>query len=150
MKFNNIPETNENPFAIITGIITVYILLIGFCGYFYFLHKINLAYFISISAGITIAYFPRLLLITKLIKQDDIKIVEDFIMINGIGVNFADIEHYGIKEFPPEIIFFMNNKMIVYKEADFCLRTGNEEFNFKVSGNDKIKLIKTKLSRHKN
>ena len=63
-------------------------------------------------------------------------------MINGVGVNFSDIVDYKVREAKPQIVFFINNKMIVFQEAEFYLRLRQEQISFEIIGTEKISLMK--------
>ena len=78
-------------------------------------------------------------------NKDKIKIIDNFLLINGIGIAFADIVDFKVSEHKPKVVFFFNNRMIVFKEAIFHIRTNVEEFHFNVIGTEKIQLLKQYL-----
>lgn len=139
------PNTEERPVMIILGIFTLYFLITGFIFYLYFLHRIHIIPALITTAVFTIIYLPQFWIIKKLKTKDKIKIIDDYIMINDIGVNFEDIVDFRVNEFKPKLVFFFNNKMIIFKEAIFHLRTRKEEFHFNVIGSEKITLLKQYL-----
>ena len=94
------------------------------------------------SIILILIYFPRFLIIKKLKTKDEIKIIDDFILVNGVGINFDDIIDFRVQEKKPQVIFFINNKMIVFKECTFRLKLKTEELSFNVIGSEKIKLLK--------
>ena len=97
-------------------------------------------------------YIPRFLIIKKIQKKDEIKIIDDFILINGVGINFEDIIDFQTHKNKPRVVFFINNKMIVYQEFVFRLQLKSEELTFTVIGSEKFKLLKEflelKLQKH--
>ena len=94
------------------------------------------------SIILILIYFPRFLIIKKLKTKDEINIIDDFILVNGVGINFDDIIDFRVQEKKPQVIFFINNKMIVFKECTFRLKLKTEELSFNVIGSEKIKLLK--------
>lgn len=138
-------NTEERPQMIILGVLTLYFLICGFILYLNLLHRIVLSTTL-ISCGIfTILYLPQFLILKKLKNKDKIKIIDNFLLINGIGIAFADIVDFKVSEHKPKVIFFFNNRMIVFKEAIFHIRTNVEEFHFNVIGTEKIQLLKQYL-----
>lgn len=138
-------NTEERPQMIILGVLTLYFLICGFILYLYLLHRIVLSTTL-ISCGIfTILYLPQFLILKKLKNIDKIKIIDNFLLINGIGIAFADIVDFKVTEHKPKVVFFFNNRMIVFKEAIFHIRTNVEEFHFNVIGTEKIQLLKQYL-----
>ncbi len=140
-------QTEERPTIIICAVLCVYALLTSFAAYFYLLHRISLSAFIFLFIVITLVYLPRFAIIYKLKKPDEVKIIENYIMINGCGIDINDIVHFGINKAKPKVIFFMNNRMVVFNEAKFCIRTGCEEIEFCVFGEEKINLLKNYLTQ---
>ena len=141
------PNQDERIFMIVMGIITLYAIISGFVGYLYFLHKISFHLAFIIIVVFSLIYIPRFWILYEIKKADKLKVVEDFFMINGVGVNFSDIKNFGIREYKPKVIFFLNNKMIVYQKADFCLETEKENIEFTLIGSEKIRLMKEFLRR---
>lgn len=133
---------DERPSMIILGILCLYFLIAGFILYLYFLHRITILTSIILILTVSVIYIPRFLIINKLNKKDKVEVIDDYIMINGIGVNFSDIVDYKVREAKPQIVFFINNKMIVFQEAEFYLRLRQEQISFKVIGAEKISLMK--------
>lgn len=138
---------DENPNMIIMGIFCLYLLIAGFIAYLYFLHRITLLPSIISIIIFSIIYIPRFLIIKKLKNKDKIEIIDDYIMINGIGINFDDITDFKVQEFKPQVVFFLNNKMIVFNEAKFHLKLTKEQISFTVIGSEKINLLKEFLSK---
>lgn len=138
---------DENPNMIIMGILCLYLLIAGFIAYLYFLHRITLLPSIVSIIIFSIIYIPRFLIIKKLNNKDKIEIIDDYIMINGIGINFEDIKDFKVQEFKPQVVFFLNNKMIVFNEAKFHLKLTKEQISFTVIGAEKINLLKEFLSK---
>ncbi len=135
-------EIDERPVMIVLGILVFYILIVGFLGYFYFLHRINLSWTVGLAFVFSLIYLPRFLILKDLLKKDVIQILDDCILINGVGVYFLDILGFRVEECKPQVVFFMNNKMIVYKKAKFYLRLQSEEVSFIAIGGEKISLLK--------
>lgn len=133
---------DERPSMIIIGIIALFVIIDGFIWYLFFLHRISLLATVISSIVLILIYIPRFLIIKKLQKKDEIKIIDDFILINGVGINFEDIIDFRVHEKKPQVIFFINNKMIVFKECTFRLKLKTEELSFNVIGSEKIKLLK--------
>lgn len=140
------PNTDETPSMIITGIIVMYILIVGFIFYLYFLHRITIMPALITAFIFTIIYLPRFLIIQKLAQKDDIKIIDNYIMINGTGIEFSDIKDFSVKQAKPSVIFFINNKMIVFNQAKFQLHMKNETISFNAIGSEKIKLLQEFLN----
>ena len=138
---------DENPNMIIMGIICLYLLIAGFIAYLYFLHRITLLATIISIIIFSIIYIPRFLIIKKLNNKDKIEIIDDYIMINGIGINFEDIKDFKVQELKPQVVFFLNSKMIVFNEAKFHLKLTNEQISFMVIGSKKIELLKEFLAK---
>ncbi len=127
---------------IIVGVISLFAIIGGFIWYLFFLHRISLLVTIMSSIILILIYFPRFLIIKKLKTKDEIKIIDDFILVNGVGINFDDIIDFRVQEKKPQVIFFINNKMIVFEECTFRLKLKTEELSFNVIGSEKIKLLK--------
>ncbi len=133
---------DECPSMIIIGIIALFAIIDGFILYLFFLHRISLLSTIISSIVLILIYIPRFLIIKKLKTKDEIKIIDDFILINGVGINFDDIIDFRLHEKKPQVVFFINNKMIVFQECTFRLKLETEELTFTVIGSEKIKLLK--------
>lgn len=133
---------DERPSMIIVGVISLFAIIGGFIWYLFFLQRISLLVTIMSSIILILIYFPRFLIIKKLKTKDEIKIIDDFILVNGVGINFDDIIDFRVQEKKPQVIFFINNKMIVFEECTFRLKLKTEELSFNVIGSEKIKLLK--------
>ncbi len=138
-------NTEERPQMIILGVLTLYFLICGFIFYLYLLHRIVLSTTLISCVFFTILYLPQFLILKKLKNKDKIKIIDNFLLINGIGIAFADIVDFKVSEHKPKVVFSFNNRMIIFKEAIFHLRTNVEEFHFNVIGTEKIQLLKQYL-----
>ena len=138
-------NTEERPSMIIFGVLALYLLICGFIFYLYLLHRINIFVTFVVCVIFTIIYLPQFLVLKKLKTKDKIKIIDDFLLINGEGIALSDIVDFRVEEFKPKVIFFFNNRMIIFKEAIFHLRTKFEEFHFNVIGTEKIELLKEYL-----
>lgn len=137
------PSTDERPVMIVMGILTLYILIAGFISYFYFMHKISLLTCIIIISVFTIIYTPRFLIIKKLKDKDEIKILDNSILINNKEIPFNLIKNYKTEEKKPAVIFVFSNNLIVYNEATFhLLLADNSQITFKAIGSEKINLLK--------
>lgn len=143
---------DERISMIIIGIIALYSIIEGFILYLFFLHRISFLAMIISSVIFILIYIPRFLIIKKIQKKDEIKIIDDFILINGVGISFDDIIDFQTHKNKPQVVFFINNKMIVYQEFVFRLQLKNEELTFTVIGSEKFKLLKEflelKLQKH--
>lgn len=140
------PNTDEKPAMIILGILAVYILICGFIFYLYFIHRISIMTALVSAFIYTLVYIPRFLIIKKLNCKDKIEILEDCMMINGVGIYFYDIKNFKVDEKKTQVIFFINNKMIIFQEAIFHLKLQTEEITFKAIGSEKIHLLKNFLN----
>lgn len=127
MKEKFKPVTDESPMMIVSGILVFYVLIAGFIFYLYLLHRITLLPCIITVLIFTGIYFPRFLIINKLKNKDDIKILDDSILINGCRIPFAEIKDFRTEDKKPQVVFFMNNKMVVFRAKQilpsFSLRT---------------------------
>ncbi len=138
---------DETPSMIIMGVVILYVLVAGFIWYLMFLHRISMLCAVISTIVFTLIYLPRFLIIKKIVKKDDVKIIENFIMINGLGIDFADIQAFRVEESKPQIVFFINNKMIAFYHAKFYLKLRTEEVSFNIIGSEKIRLLKEFLSQ---
>ena len=86
------------------------------------------------------------MLINKLKNKDKIQVLEDYIMVNGKSVYFTDIIEFRVEDRKPVVVFFFNNKMIIFQEAVFHLRTTCGEIHFNVIGSEKTELLKEYLT----
>ena len=120
---------DETPSMIIMGVVILYVLVAGFIWYLMFLHRISMLCAVISTIVFTLIYLPRFLIIKKIVKKDDVKIIENFIMINGLGIDF------------------INNKMIAFYHAKFYLKLRTEEVSFNIIGSEKIRLLKEFLSQ---
>ena len=114
MKDKFKPVTDENPMMIVLGIIAFYGLIAGFIFYLYFIHRITLIPAILSILIFTIIYLPRFWIIKKLQTKDNIKILEDSIIINGYSIPFSQIKDFRTEDKKPQVVFFLNNKMVVH------------------------------------
>lgn len=136
------PENEERPIMIFCGIMALYLLILGFIVYLFLLNRLTLSTATISGIIFTIIYIPRFLILNKLTRKDNVKIVDEYLMINTEGIHLPEIEDYRVKEAKPQIIFFINNKMVVYQEAEFYLKTQNGQISFKIVGSEKINLLK--------
>jgi len=137
------PKANldERPIMIITGIFALYFLIEIFIIYLFLLHRINL-----ITTGIstfifTLIYLPRFFIIKRLQKNDNVQIIDDYLMINNTGIPISEIENFKVETRKPKVIFFISNKMIIFQQAIFYLKLPAETISFTVTGSEKIELL---------
>ena len=130
------------PMMIVLGIIAFYGLIAGFIFYLYFIHRITLIPAILSILIFTIIYLPRFWIIKKLQTKDNIKILEDSIIINGYSIPFSQIKDFRTEDKKPQVVFFLNNKMVVFAECKFYLRLENGQTEFTAIGTEKIRLLK--------
>lgn len=149
MKEKFKPSIDEQPGMIISGILGLYLLVEFFIVYLYSLHRINLTVTLVSSFVFTLIYLPRFLILNKLKNKDKIQIVDEFLMINDIGIALADIEDFRTEIEKPQVVFFINNKMIVFQQAKFFLKLKNGTTSFTVVGGEKIKLLEEFLKSNK-
>lgn len=141
MKENFRPNIEERPVMIILGIVIFYFLIEFFAVYLLFLHRINLLVFVLVTMIFTLIYLPRFLIIKKLKKQDEIKIIGEYLMINGIGIPLAEILDFNVEKKKPVVVFFMSNKMVVFNCAIFYIKLRKETLSFRVIGSEKTQLL---------
>ena len=146
MKEKFKPVTDESPMMIVSGILVFYVLIAGFIFYLYLLHRITLLPCIITILIFTGIYFPRFLIIHKLKNKDEIKILDDSILINGCRIPFAEIKDFRTEDKKPQVVFFMNNKMVVFSQSKFYLRLAYGQIEFNAIGTEKIKLLKEFLN----
>lgn len=137
----------ESPSMIILGIVLLYVLVAGFILYLMVLHRITVLCSIICIIFFTLIYLPRFLIIKKLVKKDEIKIIENYIMINGLGIDLSEIQTFQVKEYKPQVVFFINNKVITFYYAKFYLKLPTEDIFFSVVGSEKIRLLKEFLGQ---
>ena len=142
MKDKFKPVTDENPMMIVLGIIAFYGLIAGFIFYLYFIHRITLIPAILSILIFTIIYLPRFWIIKKLQTKDNIKILEDSIIINGYSIPFSQIKDFRTEDKKPQVVFFLHNKVVVFAECKFYLRLENGQTEFTAIGTEKIRLLK--------
>lgn len=142
MKDKFKPVTDESPIMIILGIIVFYGLITAFIFYLYFIHRISLTPAILSLVGFTLIYLPRFLIIKKLQTKDEIKILDDSILINNHAIPFSRIKDFRTEDKKPQVVFFLNNKMVVFAECKFYLRLENGQAEFIAIGTEKIRLLK--------
>lgn len=150
MKTDFKPSTDETQFMIILGIIIFYLIVTGFVLYLYLLSRITIVSTIISIIVFTVIYLPRLNIIKKINNKDQIKILDDSILINTHTIKFSDIEDFRTSDKKPQVVFFINNKMIVFNETTFHLKLRYGEMSFSAIGSEKIKLLKEFLSNLKN
>ena len=143
MKNCNYKNTDESPMMIVLGIVGFQLLVIVFILYLYFLHRISLPASLIGVVLFSLIYLPRFMILKKLKYKDVIKILDNSIQINDINVKFSEIEDYRVEEKKPQVIFFMNSKMVLFQEAVFHLKLINGEITFNAIGSEKIKLLKS-------
>ena len=134
---------------IISGILGLYLLVEFFIVYLYCLHRISFTSTLVSTLIFTLIYLPRFLILNKLKNKDKIQIIDDFLMINDVGIALADIEDFRTEIDKPQVVFFINNKMIVFQQARFFLKLPNGTTSFTVVGGEKIKLLKDFLDSNK-
>jgi len=148
MKESLKPETDERPQMIVCGILLLYVLIAGFIMYLFILHR--LTFLTAFIAGVifTAIYIPRFIIIKKLLQKDEIKITDDSIIINNRIIPFSAITDFRLTKSKPQVIFFINNKMIVFQQAQFHLLlsssndfAANEQISFTAIGSEKINLL---------
>lgn len=136
------PNTQEKPSLIILGILTLYFLIAGFIMYFYIMNRISLNVALLIIGIFSLLYTPRFMIICKLLKKDDIKLSDNNIMINSKQYLLSEIKNYRVDIKKPKIVFFMNNNLILFQEAEFHIQfNDNTQENFVVFGSEKIDLL---------
>lgn len=140
------PQKDERPIMIITGILTLYVILVAFCVYLFCLSRISFETNIILIFVITIFHLPRFLIIKKLLQIERIKINQNNLEVGNKDIPFEVIEKFSVKEYKPNIIFFLNNRMIIFKYAKFILKTAGGEIEFCVQGSEKITLLKEFLT----
>ena len=74
------------------------------------------------------------------------KINQNNLEVGNKDIPFEVIEKFSIKEHKPNIIFFLNNRMVIFKYAKFILKTADGEIEFCVQGSEKIALLKEFLT----
>lgn len=146
MKEQFKPITAEQPTMIVLSIIALYVIVTGFIVYLYILHRITLTPTIISIIVFTIIYLPRFLIIKKLQTKDNIKILDNSIVINDNQIPFSSIKDFKTEDKKPQVLFFLNNKMIIFHESIFHLRLTNGQVSFNVIGSEKIKLLKEFLN----
>lgn len=142
MKNDNYKNTDENPIMIVIGILGFYFLVVLFIFYLFFLHRISITVMALSTVIFSVIYLPRFMILGKLKNKDIIHISDNSIMINNINVMFSEIEAYRVEEKKPQVIFFMNSKMVIFQEAVFHLKLVNGEISFNAIGSEKISLLK--------
>jgi len=143
MKNNNYKNTDENPVMIVLGILCFYLLVVVFIFYLFFLHRISTPAAILSFIIFSIIYLPRFMILKKLKCKDIIKISDTSIKINNIEVEFSEIKGYRIEERKPQVVFFLNSKMIIFQEAIFHLKLTEGTISFNAIGSEKISLLKS-------
>ena len=140
------PKTEERPIMIVSGIIAFYILIAGFIIYLYILNRLTIISAAVVLLIVTIIYIPRFLIINKLKNKDEIKVLDNCLVINGNTITFSSITDFRLEDKKPQVVFFINNKMVVFKEAVFHLKLTNGQTSFCAIGTEKIKLLEEFLT----
>lgn len=143
MKNNNYKNIEENQSMIVLGILSFYLLVVFFIIYLCFLHRITQNAAIISTIIFSLIYTPRFLILKKLKCKDNIKILDESIIINNHNINFSEIEAYRVEEKKPQVVFFMSSKMIIYQEATFHLKLSGGQISFTAIGSEKISLLKS-------
>lgn len=151
MENNKYKNADENPIMIVLGILCLYFLVVVFIIYLSLLHRISTPAAVASTIIFSVIYIPRFWILKKLKSKDIIKISENSIQINNIEVGFSEIEAYWVEEKKPQVIFFLNSKMVIFQEAIFHLKLTNGGISFNAIGSEKISLLKSfldELIRH--
>lgn len=143
------PQKDERPVMIITGIWTLYIILICFLAYLCFLHRISVAAAIIGCIVVTLLHIPRFLMLKKLKLSPQVKVNDDNMTINSEVINFWEIKNFASREYKPHIIFFLNNRMVIFQQTDFIINTASGDFSFTIIGSEKANLLKDLLTKIK-
>lgn len=138
-------NTAESEGMIIAGIFALYFLVEGFVLYLFFLRRIPCLWTLVLCFVITLIYIPRFIILKKIFNKDIIKIEDDGILINSSKILFSEIKDFRVEEAKPKVIFFINNKMILFNEAKFRLRLNSSEVDFVAIGSEKIRLLQNFL-----
>ena len=142
MNKNNISiEDSQN--YVVFSIIILYLLLEGFILYFFCLHKIGFVLCAFLSIVLFLFYIPRFLIIKRIAGKVDIKIIENFLVVDGIGYSFEDLIDYKIEAKKPVLIFFLNGKMVVFNEYIFHVRFRSTSLSFNIFTKQKADLLIT-------
>ena len=149
MKDKLKPNIDERPLMIVLGVIVLYLLIDFFIVYLFCLYRISLITMLISTVIFTLIYLPRFLIIYKLKTKDKIQIIDDFIMINDVGIAFSDISDVRVEAEKPQVVFFINNKMIIFQQAKFYVKLKNDTISFTVIGGEKIKLLEEFLKGNK-
>lgn len=142
MKENNLKNVDENPIMIILGVLVFYLIVVFFIFYLVFLHRITPLAGIISEIVFSLIYLPRFLILKRIKTKDVIRINDNSIGINGENILFSEIEAYKVDEKKPQVVFFMNYKMIVFYYAIFYLKLKNGQISFNAIGSEKIALLK--------
>ena len=140
-------NVDERPQMIVLGICLLFLLIFGFILYLFFLHRISLTSMIVSSLVFSLIYIPRFKILWKLKNKDTIKVDENSLSINNQKFLFDDILDFIIQKKKPQVVFFINNSMVVFNEATFILHTKNGDIFFTVIGEEKINLLSEFLKK---
>lgn len=143
MEDNKFKNAEENSTLIILGVLGFYFLVVFFIAYMFLLHRFSVLTTVLSLVIFSGIYFPRFLIIKKILKKDIIKILDNSIIINGQNVGFADVLDYRVDEKKPKVVFFISSKMVVFNEAVFYLKLQNKIVSFTAIGSEKIGLLKS-------
>lgn len=146
-KENFQPQKDERPIMIISGIWSLYFILVGFCFYLLFLHRISIFTAIISTVIVTLFHIKRFAILNKIKNVQKIQINNSSISIDNKEIKFSDITDFRTKSYKPHVIFFLNNRMIIFQQTDFLLKTKFQEIHFSVIGSEKAELIKDLLSK---
>jgi hypothetical protein len=135
-------DIDESPIMIVIGILSFYLLIEFFAVYLFLLHRISFYAFVIVSTLFTLLYLPRFLIIYQIKTKDKISIHEDFLIINDKQIQFTEIEDFKVIKNKPKVVFFINNKMIVFQKAKFILKIPDTTIEFTAIGSEKIQLLK--------
>lgn len=141
MKEKFKPNIDERPVMIVLGVAAFYLIIEFFIVYLFLLHRINFVVMFVSSVLFMLIYLPRFLIIYKLKTRDRVKVIDEFLMINDIGVALCDILDFKVDVEKPQVVFFINNKMVVFQQAKFHLKLKNGITTFTVVGGEKIGLL---------
>ncbi len=141
MKEKFKPNIDERPVMIVLGVAAFYLIIEFFIVYLFLLHRINFVVMFVSSVLFMLIYLPRFLIIYKLKTRDRVKVIDEFLMINDIGVALCDILDFKVDVEKPQVVFFINNKMVVFQQAKFHLKLKNGITTFTVVGGEKIRLL---------
>lgn len=139
---NNNISTEEGQVSIVVSVLLLYALIEGFIFYLYALKRISILTFLMSTIVFLIIYIPRFMIIKSLKNKDIIKITDTSIIINNKPFLLNEIMDFRVDEKKSKVLFFFNNKMVVYKTATFHVKLKNTMISFTAIGTEKITLLK--------